>query len=302
MRDALARELYAQAKANDKIRLVVADISPAGQLLEFGKEYPDRFINVGVAEATMIGVSAGMALKGLKPFCYTIATFSLYRPFEQIRNDLCYQNLPVTVIGMGAGVAYASLGSTHHAQEDIAIAGAIPNMQVLSPCDPMEAVDCIKWCATENKGPVYLRIGKSGEKVLTIGSKTGWEFGKLRYLRKGKGTCILTHGAISGMAVDVADALRDRGRSVSVASVSTLKPIDRAGIILALKEYAHVIVIEEHAPQGGLASMVKQFAWDCNAMCRLDCFTLKDEFIPDYSPKLLEAHGLSVKRIMDIVG
>lgn len=303
MRDALARELYAQANANDKIRLVVADISPAGQLLQFGKDYPDRFINVGVAEATMIGISAGMALKGLRPFCYTIATFSLYRPFEQIRNDLCYQGLPVTVVGMGAGVAYASLGSTHHAQEDIAVASAIPNMQVLSPCDPMETVDCIKWAATENKGPVYLRIGKSGERVLTLTSLTNWEFGKLRYLRRGNGLCILTHGSIAGMATDLADGLRDRGASVSLASVSTLKPIDRSGIIAALQDHTHVIVIEEHAPQGGLASLVKQFAWDCGAMCRLDCFTLKDAFIPIYDGKqLLEAHGLSVKRIMGIVG
>ena len=124
MRNTFSEALYEEATKNPEIYLVVADISPAGSMAKFTTEYPDRFINVGVAEQTMIGIAAGLALKGCQPFAYTIATFSLYRPFEMVRDDLGYQNLPVTVVGMGAGVIYSTLGGTHHTQEDIAIAGA----------------------------------------------------------------------------------------------------------------------------------------------------------------------------------
>ena len=133
MRNTFSEALYKAATANPDVYIVVADISPAGSMAKFSQQYPERFINVGVAEQSMIGICAGLALKGCQPFAYTIATFSLYRPFEMVRDDLCYQNLPVTVVGMGAGVIYSTLGGTHHTQEDIAIAGALPNMQIIAP-------------------------------------------------------------------------------------------------------------------------------------------------------------------------
>ena len=120
-------------------------------MVDFRQSFPERFINCGVAEQSMIGIAAGLAMKGMKPFCYTISTFSLYRPFEMVRVDLCYQNLPVVVIGMGAGVIYSTLGSTHHTIEDISIASSIPNMRVLAPCDPIEMGYVIKWCVTKKK-------------------------------------------------------------------------------------------------------------------------------------------------------
>src|SRR6201988_1472468 len=140
MRNTFSKALKRPAPANPDVYIVVADISPAGSMGKFRDQYPDRFINVGVAEQSMIGICAGLALKGCQPFAYTIATFSLYRPFEIVRDDLCYQNPPGTVVGMGAGVIYSTLGGTHHTQEDIAIAGAIPNMQIIAHCDPLEVV------------------------------------------------------------------------------------------------------------------------------------------------------------------
>ena len=131
MRDKFADVIYKIGKKNRKIAVLVADISPAGSISDFKNEFPERFINTGVAEQSMIGIAAGLALKGMRPFCYTIATFALYRPFEMIRVDLCYQNLPVTIIGMGAGLVYSTLGGTHHTMEDIAVATAIPNMTVI---------------------------------------------------------------------------------------------------------------------------------------------------------------------------
>jgi transketolase len=302
VRNTFSEALYEEATKNPDIYLVVADISPAGSMTKFTTQYPDRFINVGVAEQSMIGIAAGLALKGCQPFAYTIATFSLYRPFEMVRDDLGYQNLPVTVVGMGAGVIYSTLGGTHHTQEDVAIAGAIPNMQIIAPCDPLECTDATRWCAHQKNGPVYLRIGKAGEPVLTKGAEP-WQFGKIRYLRRGSDVCILTFGVISRMAAQVADALQEQGKSVSLVSVHTMKPLDREGIIGALKNHSHVIVIEEHAPQGGLSAQTKQIAWDIQANCRLDTFSLKDAFIHNYGSweDLLDSHGLSVKRILAAV-
>jgi transketolase len=303
VRNTFSETLYAEATANPDIYIVVADISPAGSMGKFSSEYPERFINVGVAEQSMIGIAAGLALKGCQPFAYTIATFSLYRPFEMIRDDLCYQNLPVTVVGMGAGVIYSTLGGTHHTQEDIAIASALPNMQVLAPCDPLECIEATRWCARQKNGPVYLRIGKAGEPVLTANAEP-WQFGKLRYLRRGSDVCILTYGVITAMATGIADELAAQGRSVSLVSAHTLKPLDRDGITAALRQHSHVVVIEEHAPQGGLASQVKQIAWDVRATCRLDTFTLQDAFIHNYGSTndLLAAHGLSPERILATIG
>ncbi len=300
MRNTFSETLYECAKADPRIYIVVADISPAGSMAKFQAEYPERFINVGVAEQVMIGMAAGLALKGCRPFAYTIATFSLYRPFEMVRDDLGYQNLPVTVVGMGAGVIYSTLGGTHHTMEDIAIAGAIPNMQILAPCDPLETIDATRHCATQDKGPVYLRIGKAGEPRLTENAVEPFVFGKLRYLRRGSDVCILSYGVIMKMAAQVADRLQAAGKSVSLVSCHTVKPLDRAGIEQALRTHKQVIVIEEHVPQGGLAPQAKQIAWDSRATCDLKTFTLQDEFIHNYGSHddLLASHGLSVERIL----
>ena len=126
MRNRFADTFYELGKADPRLCVVVADISPAGSIAKFRNEFPRRFINTGVSEQIMIGMTAGMAQRGLKPFAYTIATFTLYRPFEMVRDDLCYQNLPVTIVGIGGGVTYSTLGATHHAQEDVAIASALP--------------------------------------------------------------------------------------------------------------------------------------------------------------------------------
>lgn len=303
MRNKFADTLYECAKENPKIAIVVADISPAGSMEKFRHEFPERFLNVGVAEQCMIGLCAGMALKGLQPFAYTIATFSLYRPFEFIRDDLCYQNIPVTVVGIGGGVVYSTLGGTHHCQEDIAIAGAIPNMSIIAPCDPLEAQDATRYCAAQRKGPIYLRLGKAGEPVLTDKAIDAWQFGKIRYLRKGTDVCILSYGIIMKKAFALAELLEKQGKSVSIVSVHTLKPLDRTGIAAVLKAHSQAIVIEEHAPQGGLAPQTKQIAWDIKADCDLKTFTLQDEFIHNYGSHddLLSAHGLDVDKIWKTV-
>lgn len=300
MRNKFADVVYEIGKKDDRICVLAADISPAGSILDFREEYPERFVNCGVAEQSMIGIAAGMALKGMRPFCYTIATFSLYRPFEMVRDDLCYQNLPVTIIGMGAGIVYSTLGSTHHSMEDIAIASALPNMTVLAPCDPQEMSHATAWCATESQGPVYMRLGKAGEPDLTADAVDPFVIGKIRYLRKGADVAILSYGPTVALAGKIADQLTAQGKSVSVISCHTIKPLDNPGVAEVLKNHAHVAVLEEHVPHGGLSSRVKEVAWESNAPCKLSCFTLKDEFIHCYGTheELLAAHGIDRDRIV----
>lgn len=304
MRNMFAEVLYELGREDNRIHIVVADISPAGPMEKFRQEFPERFINVGVAEQTMIGICAGLALKGMKPFAYTIATFSLYRPYEIIRDDLGYQNLPVTVVGIGGGVIYSTLGGTHYAQEDIAIAGSIPNMTILAPCDPEEARSATLYVGRHHSGgPIYLRFGKAGEPVITSGAVEQFRFGKVRYLRKGKDVAVMSYGVIMGMATKVADRLSEKGHSVSLISCHTLKPLDGEGIAEILNSHKSVIVIEEHVPQGGLASQTKQLAWDIRAECDLHSFTLKDEFVHCYGSHedILAAHGISVDNILKVV-
>ena len=282
MRDKFADVIFEEGKKNDKICALVADISPAGSMMEFRKKFPNRFINCGVAEQAMIGIAAGLALKGMRPFCYTIATLSLFRPFEMVRVDLCYQNLPVTVIGMGAGVIYSTLGSTHHTMEDISVASSIPNMTVLAPCDPEEMKLATRWCATRSKGPVYMRLGKRGEPVFTKNSVDKFQIGKIRYLKKGKDIAIITYGITISLANKLSKRLNQLGKSVSVISCHTLKPIDIKGISKMLKRHTKTIVIEEHVPNGGLSSRIKEIAFTNKINADDKFYTLKDNFIHFY--------------------
>lgn len=299
MRNTFADTFYEAGKKDARLAVVVADISPAGSIQKFREDFPDRFINTGVAEQIMIGMCAGMALRGLRPFAYTIATFTLFRPYEFVRNDLCYHNLPVTIVGIGGGVTYSTLGATHHAMEDVALAGAIPNMSIIAPCDPAETRAATLWCTEQTRGPVYLRLGKAGEPDFTSKAPDPWEFGKLRYLKKGHDVCILSYGPIMKVAAGLTERFEKAGKSVSLVSLHTLKPLDRKGIAAALAAHKQVVVIEECVPRGGLAGLVKEIAWDCRAVCGLDTFTLQDEFIHNYGSHndLLAAHGLDLSTI-----
>ena len=304
MRNRFADTFYELGKADPRLCVVVADISPAGSIAKFRSEFPRRFVNTGVSEQIMIGMTAGMAQRGLKPFAYTIATFTLYRPFEMVRDDLCYQNLPVTIVGIGGGVTYSTLGATHHAQEDVAIASAIPNLSVIAPCDPSETEAATRWCAAQEQGPVYLRLGKAGEPDLSKDAPDAWAFGKLRRLRAGRDVCILSYGPIMKRAFAVAERFEAAGKSVAIASVHTLKPLDRKTLSEILQTFAHVVVIEECAPNGSLAMRVKELAWDAGAACRIDTFTLKDAFIHCYGSHddILNAHGLGVPEMAARLG
>jgi len=304
VRNTFANVFYEEAKKDPRLCVVVADISPAGSMEKLRKEYPRRFINTGVAEQIMIGMCAGMAMRGLRPFAYTIATFALFRPYEFIRDDLCYQGLPVTVVGVGGGVTYSTLGGTHHAMEDVAIAAALPGMNVIVPCDPEEAKAATEYCVGQTAGPVYLRLGKAGEPVLGGAASAPFRFGKLRMLREGRDACVLGYGPILKLGLEAAAELEHKGVSVAVASAHTVKPLDAEGIAALLARFPRVVVLEEMVPRGGLADQVKAIAWEAGAKCRLETLSLKHEFVHVYGKheELLAAHGLSVKDVRRALG
>lgn len=300
MRDVFSEELYKYASKDRDIYIVSADISPAGKLIEFRKKNPDRFINVGVSEQAMIGIAAGLAIKKKRVFTYSIATFSLFRPFEMIRVDLCYQNLPVVVVGMGAGTVYASLGATHLSQEDISIARSLPNFNIIAPCDPLELKEVIKYLVTENKSPTYLRIGKAGEMNFTNNSIESWNFGKIRKIFDGNTICIITYGPIIALSIEVKNFLESSGLTVSIYSAHTIKPFDFHRLKKIFNKYKKIIVIEDHSEIGGLASIVQSYLYKSNYKGLFYSFSLKDKFFHEYSSQksLLKFHGIDLKSII----
>ena len=306
MRNTFADTFFAAADRDPRLCTIVADISPAGSMAKFREKFPDRFINTGVAEQVMVGLAAGMAQAGMRPFVYTIATFSLYRPFEMVRDDLCYQDLPVTVVGIGGGVTYSTLGATHHAMEDVALASLLPNMSVIAPCDPAETAAATRYLALENQHPAYLRLAKAGEPDLTNDAVDPFIIGKARTIRAGSGTCFLAYGPTPvKMALQLSDALREKtGEPAAVMSVHTLKPLDRDGIARVLHQFRRVVVLEEHVATGGLGSRVKELAWDCKAPCTLEHFSLQDRFLHVYGDhkEVLAAHGFDYATIAAKLG
>lgn len=301
MRDQFAQSIYEKGLKDKKIHVVVADISPAGKMEQFQKKFPKRFLNVGVAEQTMIGICAGLAMEGKKAFAYTISTFALYRPFEMIRIDLCYQNLPVCVVGMGAGTIYANLGSTHHTQEDISIARSIPNIDVLAPCDPFELKKSIDYFCSKSNKPMYLRIGKAGEKTYKFSDSEDWKFGKIRRLVSGSDFCILSFGPIIRKAFFVRDELLKLKINSEIYSCHTLKPFDSKRLNKIFKVFKNIIVIEDHSEIGGLAQIVKTLAFESSYSGKIFSFSLKDKFIHCYSNQddLLNKHKVNEKNIID---
>lgn len=300
MRNTFSDELYKIAKKNKKIYIVAADISPAGSMEKFRVENPDRFINVGVAEQVMIGMCAGLSIKKKIPFAYTIATFALYRPFEMVRDDLAYQNLPVTIVGMGAGTIYANLGGTHLAQEDISIAKSIPNMSVIAPSDCLELQKAIQHCVKNKSGPIYLRIGKSGEKNFTENSCEKWIYGKIRKIKNGKKICILTYGPIIATANSVVQHLSKKNINASLYSCHTLKPFDKIRMKKIFKKYDLIVTLEDHSIINGLTSEVKNLAYENKFKGDVLEFALKDKFFHTYDKHqdLLDLHGINKNKIL----
>jgi transketolase len=253
MRDAFVKKLNEAAANDPSIMLLVGDLG-FGVVADFGNTYPKQFLNCGVAEQSMVGIAAGMAAAGRRPFVYSIANFPTLRPLEQIRNDVCYHNLGVTIVSVGAGLAYGSLGYTHHAVEDISILRSLPGMRVFSPADAMEcnaAVDEI----LATPGPAYLRLGKNKEPLMHA-VQPDLSHGEPIVIRAGTDVTLLVAGPIIVQALEVAEALAEAGTSVRVVSCPVIKPLNAEAIRAAADGTVGIVTLEEHTVMGGFGSAV----------------------------------------------
>ncbi len=303
MRNKLAEILYNISKKDKKIAVISADISPAGKMAELSKKYPKRFINVGVAESSMISMCAGLAMQGYKPFAYTIASFSIFRPFEMVRIDVAYQNLPVVIIGMGAGTVYSTLGSTHVTIEDISIIRCLPNFQIMNPCDPLELEECLKYLCKKNNSPTYLRIGKSGEKNFTKNAVSKWHFNKPRKIINGKKICLIATGPIIKLYFEILEKLKEKNIFPSIYSFHTLKPINSIDIKKIFNKYEYIFSLEDISEINGLSSILKNAAFETKYRGILHGFSLKDQYIKNYGSQgdLLKSHGISANIIFKTI-
>ncbi len=226
---------------------------------DFKERHPTRFYNCGVAEANMTGMAAGMALCGLRPFTYTITPFATTRVMEQIRIDVCYHKAPVTIVGTGSGLSYASLGPTHHSLEDVAFLRALPNMTIVCPADAAEVRAALS-AILEIDGPVYLRLGKKGEP--TVHQQTPQlVIGRGLTVRQGSDVCLLALGNMVAPSLEAAALLEKSRISAMVVSMHTVKPLDEPLLRDVLGRFAVVAVVEEHSRIGGLAAPSPNGRW-----------------------------------------
>lgn len=256
MRNAFADELTALARAHQNVVLLSGDIG--NKLFDNLKKVdPHRFYNCGVAEANMMGVAAGLALSGMRPFVYTITPFTTTRCFEQIRVDACYHNVPVVIVGTGSGLSYADLGPTHHSLEDLAILRTLPNMRVLAPCDSIELRLALRAALNED-GPVYIRIGKKGEPAIHT-QEPDFRIGRGIVVRPGTEIGLVAAGTIMSEVLGAADRLATLGVSAEVVSFHSIKPLDTSYLDDACARFKLLATVEEHGCIGGLGSAVAEY-------------------------------------------
>lgn len=258
MRNTFVESLIEEAARDERVWLLCGDLG-FSVLEEFAERFPDRFLNVGVAEQNMTGVAAGLAMRGKVVFTYSIANFPIMRCLEQIRNDVCYHRLPVKVVSVGGGLAYGPLGYSHHAIEDLAVMRSLPGMTVVAPGDPVETRLAVP-ALVADPGPAYLRLGKAGEPVVHE-APPSFALGRAIDVRDGDDATIISTGGMLRTAVDAAELLGSRGLSVGVISMPTVKPLDRDAVLRAAAT-GLVCPLEEHGAEGGLSDAVARVVAD----------------------------------------
>ena len=266
MRATFARILSELAAKDERVVLLTGDLGFT-VLEPFRDKFPKRFFNVGVAEQNMVGVATGMAEAGMVPFCYSIGTFASLRPFEFFRNGPVLHNLPVRVIGLGAGFEYGTAGPTHYSLEDIGIMRTQPGLTVIAPAD-FEQAGAALHASWELPGPVYYRIGKD-EKSTMPGLKGGFELGRAQTVRKGDDLLIFTCGPISLDVAEAADDLAKDGIAATVVVVASISPVPENDLVESLSRHRVALTVETHSVTGGLGSLVAEVIADHGIGTRL---------------------------------
>lgn len=300
-RAAYGKALEELAAQEPNLVVLDADLSGSTMTKGFGAEHPDRFFDMGIAEANMVGVAAGLATCGKKPFVNSFAMFAAGRAWEQVRNSVAYPGLNVKVVGSHGGLSVGEDGATHQCIEDLAIMRAIPNMTVLCPCDGNEMKQAVKALLAYD-GPAYLRLGRLEVETVTD-QVEGYEFqiGKGVLLRDGQDVTVVAVGMMVQMALTAADILAEEGISVRVIDMHTIKPLDTEILLAAARDTGCIVTSEEANIVGGLGSAVSEYL---TSVCPVPVIRhgVEDEFgRSGAAQKVLEAYHLTPAGIADKV-
>ncbi len=299
-REIYGRTLAELAKSDPRVVAMTADLEKSTALNLFGKEFPERLFNVGIAEQNLFGAAAGMAKSGLIPFASTFAIFACMRAGEQIRTDIAYQNMPVKIIATHAGISFGHAGTTHHCTEDFAIMRAIPNMTVICPADGIETSMAVRACMDIN-GPVYMRIGRGFEPPCYEDENHEFRIGKANVMREGSDLAIITCGIGVLQSLNAAVTLAEEGISVRVVNMHTIKPLDRQAVIDAAGT-GKILTVEEHNTMGGLGDAVASVLAEEGIGIQFKKHGLQDVFSAiGYAEDLYAYYGLDANGIADQV-
>jgi len=295
-RDGFGHGLVALGKMNKDVVVLSADLTESTRANWFKKEFPDRFFGMGVAEQDMIGAAAGFALSGKIPFACTFGVFASGRAWDQIRVSVAYMNLNVKIIGTHGGISVGPDGATHQALEEISLMRILPHMTVIVPCDAIEAKKATI-AAANHKGPVYIRLGRSGAPVITRDEDL-FKIGTADVIKDGKDVTIFACGQMVYESIIACEALSKEGINARLINIHTPKPIDKDCIIKAAKETGAVVTAEEHTIAGGLGSAVSEVLVE-NCPVPVKFVGIRDKFgMSGEQEELFEHFGLKAKNIV----
>ncbi len=305
IRKGFGEGLLSAGEADERVVGLCADLTESTQMHLFAKKFPERFIEVGVAEQNLVTVASGMAAMGKIPFCSSYAMFSPGRNWEQIRTTICYNDQPVKIVGSHSGVSVGPDGGTHQAIEDIALMRVIPNMCVLSPCDSIEAKKATL-AAAKTKTPTYIRLAREKTPVITT-VDTPFEIGKAQIFYTSEihdpkqKVGIIGTGALLYKALVVARALEEEGIAVTVLNLSTIKPLDEDAIVTLAKECGRIVTVEEHQIAGGMGSAVAE-TLARKLPTPMEFIGVHDRFGQSGKPdEIIEHYGMGVSHITEAV-
>lgn len=256
-RQAICEVLMEKAKEDKDIVVLCSDSRGSASLAPFANEYPKQFVEVGIAEQNLVSIAAGLAKCGKKPFAASPACFLSTRSYEQAKVDCAYSNTNVTLIGISGGISYGALGMSHHSAQDIAAMSAIPNMRVYLPSDRFQTAKLIDALLKDEK-PAYVRVGRNAVEDVYTEDACPFEMDKATVVTEGTDVAIIACGEMVGPAVKAAELLKEQGISATVVDMYCVKPLDKEAILKAAENARLVVTAEEHAPFGGLGSMVSQ--------------------------------------------
>ncbi len=262
-RQGFSDALMELGKENPNVVVLGGDVSGSVKVDAFAKAFPDRFISVGVAEADMMGVAAGLALVGKIPFASAYGEFAAGRPFDQIRQSLAYSEMPVKICASHCGITVGPDGATHQSLEDVALMRVLPHMTVISPCDYLETKRAVKSSLSITKGPVYIRFFRDNTPMFTDESSP-FQIGKANTLIEGTDVAVISCGLQVWEAIQAAEELQKEDISVRVINMHTIKPLDKETILKAAKETGAIVTAEDHQIHAGLGSAVAEYlaqAW-----------------------------------------